>query len=67
MIEMQSLKSQPGVEPGTPAVEPEVPAGNRVTPLEGFLRFVVIAAGIVLGAILALIIGLFTGWVPFSC
>jgi hypothetical protein len=40
----------------------------RATPLsEYFYRVVVAAAGILIGAIVALFIGLSAGWIPINC
>lgn len=67
MIGIESPDDQSGVGQSVAAVAPGVVSRSRVTSLESFLRFVVVVAGIILGAILALIVGLMTGWIPFNC
>lgn len=47
--------------------EPEVTPQSSTLVEESFLRVCVVALGIVIGGILALIIGLMTGWIPFNC
>ncbi len=48
---------------------PEVAVDTRRWSMieEYFLRFLVVALGILIGAIFALFVGLFTGWIEIRC
>ena len=64
---MNSLDSRDGVENPVPAETADASAGWQATAQRYFLRTLMIGAGVFLGAILALVIGLFTGWIEISC
>jgi hypothetical protein len=67
MIGIESPETRSEVEQGRSTVHSVVAPARQATPLEFVLRVIAIGAGIALGAILALIIGLATGWIPFNC
>ena len=48
-------------------IQPVATPRQTLTPGEIFLRLLILLAGIFLGAILALIIGLFAGWIEIGC
>ena len=57
----------PPAEPEAARPLPVLGPDPWMSPGELFLRVFVMAAGIGLGAILALFVGLATGWIPFVC
>lgn len=66
MIDTQSLETGANVKQMTPVVEQAAPA-EPDSLAEGFLRFLVVVAGVILGAIAALFLGLVTGWIAITC
>ncbi|MHA3770145.1 hypothetical protein ACXR0O_01250 [Verrucomicrobiota bacterium sgz303538] len=66
---MQTTSSHTSVAPEEITKVPETNDATKAHPtaLENFYRFLVIAFGIILAGITALIIGLFTGWIPITC
>ena len=67
MIDTQNLEASTNVEQTTPntAVVSGIPKPDSLA--EGSLRFLVVIAGIILGGIAALIIGLATEWISLAC
>ncbi len=67
MIDAESSDAPPDAGQVTPQAGPAITPRPRVTGLEGLMRFAVVVIGMLLGAILALFIGLVTGWIEFKC
>jgi len=62
-----SPNPDPVLSPPAPATAGVSQRGLMATLLEYFLRLVVVALGIVIGFIVAAIIGLVTGWIRIGC
>ena len=66
MIDTQSLGTDTNVKEMTPTVK-QAASAQPDSLAEGFLRFLVVVTGVILGAIAALFLGLVTGWISIAC